>query len=140
MPHSRSLLIIYFIYNGVPMLISISQFILLPPFMEVVRKILLWYCFLFFSCRCCCQVTSVVSYSSRPHRWSSPPGSAVHGIFQARVLEWVAIVLQLVLANSHSKSSDQRILWLDESRINAGFILNKTLKQNEWCIIHSTPY
>ena len=29
----------------------------------------------------------------------SPPGSSVHGIFQARVLEWVAIALELVLRN-----------------------------------------
>lgn len=42
-------------------------------------------------------------------------------------------VLQLVLANSHSKSSDQRILWLDENRITAGFILNKTLMQ-KWAM------
>ena len=37
-------------------------------------------------CCCCCSVTSVVSDSV----WlqdSSPPGSSVHGIFQARVLE-----------------------------------------------------
>ena len=86
----------------------------------------------------CCQATSVVSDSVRPHRWQptrlprpqdspgkntgmgchfllqcmkvksesevtqscptlndpmdcSPPGSSVHGIFQARVLEWGAI-------------------------------------------------
>ena len=26
----------------------------------------------------------------------SPPGSSVHGIFQARVLEWVAIVFSAV--------------------------------------------
>ena len=29
----------------------------------------------------------------------SPPGSPVHGIFQARVLEWGAIGLSLVAAN-----------------------------------------
>ena len=86
----------------------------------------------------CCQVTSVVSNSMRPHRWQptrlpcpwdspgkntgvgchfllqcmkvesesevtqscltlndpmdcSLPGSSIHGIFQARTLEWVAI-------------------------------------------------
>ena len=90
----------------------------------------------------CCQVTSVVSNSVRPHRlqptlfprpWDSPgkntgvgfhfllqcmkvksesevaqpcpnlchpldcslPGSSVHGIFQARVLEWVAIAFSI---------------------------------------------
>ena len=31
---------------------------------------------------------SVVSDSLQPHR---PPGSSVHGIYQARILEWVAI-------------------------------------------------
>ena len=91
---------------------------------------------------CCCQVTSVVSDSVRPHRrqptklscpWDSPgkntgvgchfllqrmkvksenedaqsfptlsnpvdcslPGSSIHGIFQARVLEWGAIAFSL---------------------------------------------
>ena len=33
---------------------------------------------------------SVVSNSLRPHGLS-PPGSSVHGILQARILEWVAI-------------------------------------------------
>ena len=32
---------------------------------------------------------SVVSDSAIP--WTSPPGSSVHGISQARILEWVAI-------------------------------------------------
>ena len=31
---------------------------------------------------------------------SSPPGSPVHGIFQARVLEWVAIAFSKVVSNS----------------------------------------
>ena len=36
-----------------------------------------------------CQVASVVSDTLQPHGlW---PGSSVHGIFQARILEWVAI-------------------------------------------------
>ena len=34
---------------------------------------------------------SVVSHSSRLHV-SSPPGSSVHGILQARMLEWVAML------------------------------------------------
>ena len=34
---------------------------------------------------------SVVSDSLRPHGLYSPPRSFVHGIFQARILEWVAI-------------------------------------------------
>ena len=34
---------------------------------------------------------SVMSDSLWPPRTGSPPGSSIHGIFQARVLEWVAI-------------------------------------------------
>ena len=34
---------------------------------------------------------TVVSNSSKPHGLYSPPGSSVHGILQARILEWVAI-------------------------------------------------
>ena len=37
-----------------------------------------------------CEVYSVVSDSANPTD-SSPPGSSVHGIFQARIQEWVAI-------------------------------------------------
>ena len=33
-------------------------------------------------------------------RDSSPPGSSVHGIYQARVLEWVAIAFSLDDLNS----------------------------------------
>ena len=33
---------------------------------------------------------SVISDSSGPHGLS-PPGSSVYGIFQARILEWIAI-------------------------------------------------
>ena len=99
---------------------------------------------------CCCQITSVVSDSVRPHGlqptrllhpWDSPgkntgvgchfllqcmkveresevaqscltlsdpmdcslPGSSIHGIFQARVLEWVAIAFSITRA-SHDKN------------------------------------
>ena len=43
-------------------------------------------------------ILSIVVVSSLSHVWlfcdsmdCSPPGSSVHGIFQARILEWVAI-------------------------------------------------
>ena len=39
----------------------------------------------------CCVSRSVVSNSLQPHGLYSPPGSSVHGILQARILEWVAI-------------------------------------------------
>ena len=40
---------------------------------------------------CVCVSHSIVSYSLRPHGLDSLPGSSVHGILQARTLEWVAI-------------------------------------------------
>ena len=43
----------------------------------------------------------------------SPPGSTVHGIFQARVLEWVAIAFSNHTSNSES---DQRNTYLAFSR------------------------
>ena len=49
-------------------------------------------------CCCCCSVASVVSNSVRPVVSNSLqpcglwlPGSSVHGILQARILEWVAM-------------------------------------------------
>ena len=35
----------------------------------------------------------------------SLPGSSIHGIFQARVLEWGAIALNLVIKNVHLTTS-----------------------------------
>ena len=39
-----------------------------------------------------CVCVLVISNSLRPHGLYSPPGSSVHAILQARILEWVAIV------------------------------------------------
>ena len=39
----------------------------------------------------CVRARSVVSGSLQPYRLYSPLGSFVHGILQARILEWVAI-------------------------------------------------
>ena len=38
----------------------------------------------------------------------SPPGSSVHGILQARILEWVATPLQEIL----TQGSNLSLLWL----------------------------
>ena len=40
---------------------------------------------------CMCSGVSVVSDSLWPHGLYSPPGFSIYGLFQARVLEWVAI-------------------------------------------------
>ena len=38
----------------------------------------------------------------------SPPGSSVHGIFQARVLEWGAIAFSEGTPQSYSKDKEQK--------------------------------
>ena len=38
----------------------------------------------------------------------SPPGSSVHGIFQARVLEWGAIAFSVQIAEERRKAKDKR--------------------------------
>ena len=45
---------------------------------------------------CCCFSCSVMSDSLRPCGLYSSPGSSVHGILQARILEWVAISFSIV--------------------------------------------
>ena len=44
---------------------------------------------------CCCLVTKSLS-NLCDHMDYSPPGSCVHGIFQARILQWVAIAFSRV--------------------------------------------
>ena len=47
---------------------------------------------LYIACVCACVcVCPVMSDSLRPWTVCSPPSSSVHGIFQARILEWVTI-------------------------------------------------
>ena len=50
----------------------------------------------------------------------SPPGSSVHGILQARILEWVAI--------SFSRGSSQSRDWTQASRIVGTFLTPEPLK------------
>ena len=53
---------------------------------------------------------SVVSDSSDPMD-CSPPGSSVHGIFQARVLEWSAIAFSLLCIRS-TKTHNNATWWI----------------------------
>ena len=50
----------------------------------------------------------------------SPPGSSVHGIFQARVLEWVAIQIVVPLLSSHAQPWETYLAFLGLS-----FLINK---------------
>ena len=54
-------------------------------------------------------VCSFVSNSLWPHG-CNPPGSSAHGIFQARILEWVAI--------SYSRGSSRPMDWTQVSRVS----------------------
>ena len=46
------------------------------------------------------EVAQLCLTPSDPMDWS-PPGSSVHGILQARVLEWGAIVFSIMDANEN---------------------------------------
>ena len=60
----------------------------IPHFIALCFVVLLCVCV----CVCVCVCThSVMSSSLRPHGLYSLPGSSVHGIFQARILEQVAV-------------------------------------------------
>ena len=48
------------------------------------------------------EVTQLCLTLSNPMDYSLP-GSSVHGIFQARVLEWVAIAFSVEEANTYTK-------------------------------------
>ena len=54
-------------------------------------------------CYCCCLVTGLCLTLCDSMNWSSPPGSSVYGIFQARILDWVGI--------SSSRGSSQPRDW-----------------------------
>ena len=53
-------------------------------------------------CKCVCSVTQIYQTLCDPLD-HSPPGSSVHGVFQARILEWVTI--------SFSRGSSQPRDW-----------------------------
>ena len=42
----------------------------------------------------------------------SPPGSSVHGIFQAKVLEWGAIAFSLTQVYNHTNPTERGLLFL----------------------------
>ena len=46
--------------------------------------------------RCCCCLVTKSCSTLCDHTDCSPPGSCIHGIFQARILQWVAIAFSRV--------------------------------------------
>ena len=63
----------------------------------------------------------------------SLPGSSVHGILQARVLEWGAIALSWLFSNHRSRSIREQHL-NQFSRCWSGLFLMKNIKLNTSCI------
>ena len=72
---------------------------------------------------------SVVSDSLRPHGLYSSPGSSVHGILQARILEWVAM--------PSSRGSSQPRDQTQVSRIAGGFF---TIWATKWKLLRDLKY
>ena len=72
-------------------------------------KILFYYC-------CCCLVTQSCPTLCDPMN-CSPPASSVHGILQARILEWVAL--------SFSRGSSQPRDWTHVSCLAGGFFTSE---------------
>ena len=65
-------------------------------------------CISYFCCLCIYVISVAQSYLTLCNPMDcSPPGSSIHGIFQARVLEWVAIffsILYIVVCICQSQS------------------------------------
>ena len=81
-----------------------------------------WWWWWWFSCQ-------VVSDSCDPMD-CSPPGSSVHGIFQARILEWIAI--------SFSRGSSRPRSWTWVSYIAGRFFTDWAMR--EWWINKYLPH
>ena len=76
----------------------------------------------------------------------SPPGSSVHGISQARILEWVAISFSRGSSQprDQTKSSASPAVQEDSLPLNPVIITNATLfgnpKHNSYYLLSSTGY
>ena len=58
----------------------------------------------------------------------SPPGSSVHGIFQARVLEWDAIAFSIIIL------SGSKLITVYVKALNAHSILISSIEKGSICL------
>ena len=61
----------------------------------------------------------------------SPPGSSVHGIFRARILEWVAISF----SRGTSRPRDQTQVYTAGSLPHCRWITDKTIPSPGWDVV-----
>ena len=66
---------------------------------QFLFKNILYTCAICAYCFYCCLVTKLCLPLFNPMDYS-PPGSSVHGIFQARALEWGAIAFSVALCET----------------------------------------
>ena len=94
--YSRFLLVTYFIYSNMYMSVSVSQFLSSFPgkhkfVFSFSRLLWLFRVFYISLCVCVCVLVAQLCLTLCDPMDCSPPGSSVHGILQARILEWIAI-------------------------------------------------
>ena len=80
---------------------------------------------------------SVVSDSLRPHGLQ-PPGSSVHGIFQARVLEWGAIAFSMIKYCSRGLKKRIERSSCEANVTKSWYFLNLVLGMEVSCIVLSS--
>ena len=81
------------------------------------------FCTLVMVCCCCCSVPQLCSTPCDP-KDCSLPGSSVHGISQARILEWVAILFP--------RGSSQPRDWTHISSLAGGFFTTELPVKTWW--------
>ena len=84
---------------------------------------------------CESEVSQSCPTLSDPMDWSLP-GSSVHGIFQARVLEWVAIAFSIVYLNINASN----LFYINEITLNAMFLEILPTKQCIYIYIYFCVY
>ena len=79
-------------------------------------------------CVCVCVLVAQSCLTLCHPMDSSPPGSSIHGILQARVLEWVAISFSRCLVNTFKEHYCTRS-WMNEGNLRQSFSATMFLGQ-----------